>query len=169
MSEEPITQPWEAGRVIGPWGFILFASFEEIAKTACPGSLHSQLQIRILWELFEHGPNLRDSDSESLGWDPDLHNLLKSIPLGVPVKSPSHVWLFARLLYPGNSPGKNTGVSAVSSSRGSSSLGDRIHISYVSCIGRQVLYHQCYLWIPVYATNLRTIDLNWIEVEKWGW
>ena len=93
MSEEPITQPWEAGRVIGPWGFILFASFEEIAKTACPGSLHSQLQIRILWELFEHGPNLRDSDSESLGWDPDLHNLLKASPwvylLSHPVMSDS--------------------------------------------------------------------------------
>lgn len=76
MSEEPITQSWEAGRVIGPWGFILFASFEEIAKTAYPGGLHSQVQIRIIWELFEHGPNLRDSDSESLGWDPDMDNLL---------------------------------------------------------------------------------------------
>ena len=78
MSEEPITQPWEASRVIGPWGFILFASFEEIAKTAYPGGLHSLVQIRIIWELFEHGPNLRDSDSESLGWDPDMYNLLKA-------------------------------------------------------------------------------------------
>ena len=30
---------------------------------------------------------------------------------------------------------------AISSSRGSSQPGDRTRISYVSCIGRQVLYH----------------------------
>ena len=30
---------------------------------------------------------------------------------------------------------------AMTSSKGSSQLRDQIHISYVSCIGRQVLYH----------------------------
>ena len=34
---------------------------------------------------------------------------------------------------------------AISSSRESSQPRDQIHISYVSCIGRQVLYHQCHL------------------------
>ena len=34
---------------------------------------------------------------------------------------------------------------AIPSSRGSSQSRDQIHVSYVSCIGRQVLYHQCYL------------------------
>ena len=34
---------------------------------------------------------------------------------------------------------------AISSSRGSSRPKDQTHISYVSCIGRQVLYHLCHL------------------------
>ena len=102
------------------------------------------------------------------GLGPRHGQFVISVPLSVPVKSLSHIWLFARLLYPRNSPGKNTGVSAVPSSRGSSWLRDQIHISYVSCFGRQVLYHQRHLWISVYAANLRTIDLNWSEAEKWA-
>ena len=37
---------------------------------------------------------------------------------------------------------------AMPSSRGSSQPRDRTHDSYVSRIGRQVLYHQCYLGSP---------------------
>ena len=33
----------------------------------------------------------------------------------------------------------------MSSSRGSSQLWGQTHISYVSCIGRRVLYHECHL------------------------
>ena len=36
----------------------------------------------------------------------------------------------------------------ISSSRGSSRLRDQTHVFYVSCIGRQVLYHLCYLESP---------------------
>ena len=39
---------------------------------------------------------------------------------------------------------------AISSSRGSSQPRDRMPISYVSCIGRQVLYHLCHLGSPVF-------------------
>ena len=42
----------------------------------------------------------------------------------------------------GNSPGKNTEWVAMPSSRGSSPPRDRTRISYVSCIGRWVLYHE---------------------------
>ena len=42
---------------------------------------------------------------------------------------------------PWNSPGKNTGVVCMPSSRGSSLLRDQTHASYVSWIGRWVLYH----------------------------
>ena len=38
---------------------------------------------------------------------------------------------------------------AMPSSGGSSRLRDLTHISYVSCISRQVLYHQCYLGSPM--------------------
>ena len=41
----------------------------------------------------------------------------------------------------GNLRGKNTGVIAMPSSKGSSQPRDRTHVSYVSCIGRTVLYH----------------------------
>ena len=37
---------------------------------------------------------------------------------------------------------------AMPSSRGSSRPRDRTHVSYFSCIGRQVLYHWCYLVSP---------------------
>ena len=47
----------------------------------------------------------------------------------------------ARLLCPWDSPGKNIGVSAISSSRGFSRLRNWTCVSYISCIGRWVLYH----------------------------
>ena len=37
---------------------------------------------------------------------------------------------------------------AMPSSRGSPQLRDRTHVSFVSFIGRQVLYHQCHLGSP---------------------
>ena len=48
----------------------------------------------------------------------------------------------ARLLCPWNFPGKNTGVVAISSSRGFSWPRGQTHIS---CIGRQILYY-CTTW-----------------------
>ena len=45
-----------------------------------------------------------------------------------------------RLLYPWNSPGKNTGVGCLSYSRGSSWTRDQIQVSCVSCIGRWIFY-----------------------------
>ena len=43
---------------------------------------------------------------------------------------------------------------AISYSRGSSQPKDQTHVSYVSCIGRQVLYHQCHLGSPDANTAL---------------
>ena len=40
---------------------------------------------------------------------------------------------------------------AMPSCRGSSQPRDQTHVSYVFCIGRQVLYHYCYLGSPFYA------------------
>ena len=40
-------------------------------------------------------------------------------------------------------------------SRGSSHPRDQIHISYISCIDRQVLYHQCHLGRPICGTVWR--------------
>ena len=64
----------------------------------------------------------------------------------------SHVRLFAtpwtvplRLLSLWDFPGKNTGVVAISYSRGSSQLRDRTHVSCISCTGRQILYY-CATW-----------------------
>ena len=46
-----------------------------------------------------------------------------------------------RLLSPWDSPGKSTGVGAMPSSRGSSQPRDGSRVSYISCIGRWVLYY----------------------------
>ena len=58
-------------------------------------------------------------------------------------KLPSHVWpVWPHGLYgPWNSPGQNTGVGSLSLLQGSSQPRDQTHISYISCIGRWVLYH----------------------------
>ena len=46
-----------------------------------------------------------------------------------------------RLLCPWDSLGKNTGVVAMPSSRGSSRPTDQTQVSHISCIGWRVLYH----------------------------
>ena len=43
--------------------------------------------------------------------------------------------------------------AAVPSSRGSSPPSDQTCVSYISCIGRQVLYHQCHLGRPIILLN----------------
>ena len=53
-----------------------------------------------------------------------------------------------RLLCPWNFPCKNTGADCRFLLWGSSQPRDRTCVSYVSCIGRQVLYHQCSLGSP---------------------
>ena len=59
---------------------------------------------------------------------------------------------------PRDSPGKNTGVDCHPSSRGSSQPRDHTSVSYVSCIGRQVLYqqqvHESHS-IPFWSLNLK--------------
>ena len=65
------------------------------------------------------------------------------------------------LLCPWDFPGKNTGVLAISSSRGSSQPRDRPCITYVSCTGRQVLCHLHRLGSPrcvSLASSLMTLD-----------
>ena len=47
----------------------------------------------------------------------------------------------ARLLCPWDSPGKNIGVGCHALLLGIFPTRDRIHVSYVSCINKQVLYH----------------------------
>ena len=60
---------------------------------------------------------------------------------------------------------------AISFSRGSSPPRDRTCASYVSCIGRQVLYHQCHLGSPLrpwvsYLTSLCFIFLICIKLIR---
>ena len=49
---------------------------------------------------------------------------------------------------------------AMPSSRGSSQLRDWTQIPYVSCIGRQVLYHQYHLQSPLFYTHQEFICQN---------
>ena len=60
----------------------------------------------------------------------------------------NYVWPYGlwptRLLCPWDSPGKNTGVVAITYSRESSQPRDRTWVS-VSCIGRWILYQLCHL------------------------
>ena len=67
----------------------------------------------------------------------------------------SHVRLFATLWTAVHQvplsmdpPGKNTGVGYHALLQGSSGPRDQTQISQVSCIGRQVLFHECHLESP---------------------
>ena len=54
-----------------------------------------------------------------------------------------------RLLCPWNFPGKNTGVGCHFHHQGIFRPRDQTSASYVSCIGRWVLYHYCHLGSPL--------------------
>ena len=66
---------------------------------------------------------------------------------------PRGLWL-TRLLCPWNFPGKNTGAGCCFLLQGSSRPRDRTFNSWVSCIGRQILYY-CTTWEAL--TKMRTI------------
>ena len=74
----------------------------------------------------------------------------------------SHVWFFVapwtvvlQLLCPWDFPGKNTGAEwvAIFFSRGSSWPRNQTHVSWVSCIGRWILYHWHHLGSPRRVRN----------------
>ena len=65
------------------------------------------------------------------------------------------LWL-ARLLCPWGSQARMLEWVAMPFSRGSSPPRDRTHISWVSCIGRRILYHQCHLGSP---------QRSWMQAE----
>ena len=87
-----------------------------------------------------------------------FHNCCSHFQLGTScMLSPfSHVWLFTILCTVACQAPLSMGIPqvrilewvAISSSRGSSQSKGCTHISYVSSIGRYVLYHQCHLESP---------------------
>ena len=94
-----------------------------------------------------------------------------------------HVFLFSRSVVSNYSPTGSFvhGISqarilesvAISSSRESSQPRDQIHISCVSCIGRQILYHWA-TWevMQIYAhTQMHLVAFFWASkyYEKWPW
>ena len=60
----------------------------------------------------------------------------------------------ARLLCPWDSPGKNTGVGCHALLQGNLPNPETEPMSSVSCIGRQVLYHQCHLGSPEISISI---------------
>ena len=55
---------------------------------------------------------------------------------------------------------------AMSSSRGSSPLRDRTRVSYMSCIGRQFLYHYCHLGSPCIHIHTQTHTQRQNKIES---
>jgi len=85
----------------------------------------------------------------------------------------SHVWLSATPWTIALQAPLSTGFSrqeywiAISSTRGSSWPRERIRVSYVSCTGRQVLYHQCHLRSPLFYTTQQF--LQWQQLSSLLW
>ena len=94
---------------------------------------------------------------------------LSHITLATPVffwmcmhaKSLHHVWFLATPWTVAHQPPLPMGIFhtrilewvPMPSSRGSSQPRDQTRISYVSCIGRQILYHWCYLGSPFFLNS----------------
>ena len=68
------------------------------------------------------------------------------------------------LLCPCNTQARILEWVAMLFSRGSNSFWVQTHVSYVSCIGRWVLYHQCYLGSPTVSTV--RFKSKWISFGK---
>ena len=70
----------------------------------------------------------------------------------------------AKFLHPLNFPGKNTGVGCYSLLQGLFPTIDQTWVSCISCIGRQILYHECQLETPhsslVQASQVAQIQKN---------
>ena len=87
----------------------------------------------------------------------------------------SRVWLFKtiwtvanRLLCPWDSPGKNTGVHCMPSSKGSSWPRHQTCFSYISCIGRHVHCNWRHLASPrVSLVLLYFLPLKWYHLHVW--
>ena len=69
--------------------------------------------------------------------------------------------MLSAVLCPWGSPSKNTGVGCHASFRGSSQSRDQTPTSYISCIGRWVLYH--------YHIKLIKKKINWRNTWEAGW
>ena len=89
----------------------------------------------------------------------------------------SHVWLFVTLCTVAHQAPLSMGFSrprilewvAIPSSRGSSQLRDRTHVSYVSCIGKWVLYHQCHLGSPqMLITLIKAMHTIFIPLQTFA-
>ena len=70
-----------------------------------------------------------------------------------------------RLLCPWDSPGVNTGVGFHALLQGSSQPRDRTCISYVSCIGRQVLYHLCHPESPYFTVQFSSVTQSCLTLS----
>ena len=57
---------------------------------------------------------------------------------------------------------------AMPSSRGSSKPRDQTRVSYVSCIGRWVLQHQCHLGSPWYV-HMCIYTMEYCHLQQHGW
>ena len=85
----------------------------------------------------------------------------------------SHIWLFttpwtvepARLLCPCDCPGKDTEVGCCFLLQGDLPNSGMEHISRVSCIGRQILYH-CTIWNAQFFLRESIIIFRKFKIRK---
>ena len=104
----------------------------------------------ILYQLWTRHCSRRDMHAELLQPCPTLGNPLDCSPPGSSV----HGILQARTLE----------WVAMPSSRRSSRPRDRTHNSYISCIGRRVLYHYRHLRSPLGDTVVNNTDPTFLEL-----
>ena len=153
--------PWTAAHqaslsITNSWSLLKLMCIELVMSSnhlilCCP--LHHLPSIFPGIRVFSSTP----ISSEKEGYFPYrilFYSLSSSLCLHVVLVS--HVQLFARVLCPWDSPGKNTGVGYHSLLRGIFPTQDWTHVSYVSCLGRRVPYS----WATWGALPLR-LERNW--------
>ena len=126
-------------------GFLPFF-FSQVLVLALP--LSSMIQLEFIskyswskdWYLSIYQQSSHPSIYLLVYWKECMH--AKSLHSSLTLRDSAKLYGLqpVKLLCPWDFPGKNTGVAAMPSFRGSSRPRDRTQVSYGSCIGRQVVY-----------------------------
>ena len=145
----PISPCYSSELLNSKYSILTLTSEEESYIHVCTYMWREYLWKKMLALMSLMGSSGQGSGAEGLsqGWE-RLHWLSFSALVYMCAQSFSQVWLFAIAWTIAHQaslsigfPSKNTGVAAISFPRGSSWPRDQTCISFISCIGRQSLYH----------------------------
>ena len=126
---------------LGPWSFLLLTAFTTPNPPLSPIGTIREPGFSEFWK--ESQLSVKQEHTHATDTEP-MHRACMCVYVCVcsAVSDSAAPWTVAlQAPLPINFPGNNTGVGCLFSSRGSFQPSNRTHVSGVSYIGRQILYH----------------------------